>query len=160
MGTPFDPECGRNRRSRWRHQFLAFSGQDESFGQREVISVRQAATDLGLDPETPLLGYVLRESWISKNPELAQGPAQASREAKDLLAVDDEACEALRPMMNANDDAEFVALRDGWRSRIPKNEPVSMQGALAMYQVMAELAGDDLSGGLTELPEGLFWSVK
>ena len=38
--------------------------------------------DLDVDPETPLLGYVLREAWIDENPGLARGFAAASRCAR------------------------------------------------------------------------------
>ena len=69
-----------------------------------------AARDLGLDPETPLLGYVLRESWIAEKPALAKGLAAASREAKQILATDEAQWDKLRPIMNAADDAEFAAL--------------------------------------------------
>ena len=32
--------------------------------------------------------------------------------------------------------------------------------AQRMFSVMAELGGDELTGGLTELPAGLFWTVE
>lgn len=138
--------------------FWHFLAKMKAAGMREVMSVSDAATDLGLDPATPLLGYVLRDAWIAENPDLAQGLARASRQAKDYLAADDAAWDALRPMMNAADDAEFVALRDGWREGIPPAGPVDAESAQKMFSVMAELGGDALTGGLTELPEGLFWS--
>lgn len=138
--------------------FWHFLAKMKAAGMREVISVDQAATDLGLDPTTPLLGYVLRDGWIAEHPDLARGLATASRQAKDLLAGDDAAWDRLRPMMNAENDAEFTALRDGWRAGIPPVGPVNADSAQAMFAVMAELGGDELTGGLTELPEGLFWS--
>lgn len=138
--------------------FWHFLAKMKAAGMREVISVDQAATDLGLDPTTPLLGYVLRDGWIADHPDLARGLAAASRQAKDLLAGDDAAWDAIRPMMNAENDAEFAALRDGWRAGIPPAGPVNAENAQAMFAVMAELGGDELTGGLTTLPEGLFWS--
>ena len=47
------------------------------------------------------------------------GLAAASRAAKELLATDDAAWERLRPMMNADDDAEFEALKAGFLAGIP-----------------------------------------
>lgn len=138
--------------------FWHFLAKMKAGGMREVLGVGQAARDLGLDPATPLLGYVLRDGWIAENPDLAQGLARASRQAKDLLASDDAAWDALRPIMNAGSDAEFLALRDGWREGIPPAGPVSRDKAQAMFAVMAELGGEDLTGGLSELPDGLFWS--
>lgn len=138
--------------------FWHYLAKMKAAGMREVLGVSQAAGDLGLDPSTPLLGYVLRDGWIAEHPDLAQGLARASRQAKDLLAGDDAAWEDIRPIMNAANDAEFQALRDGWRAGIPPDGPVDRANAQKMFSVMAELGGDDLTGGLTELPEGLFWS--
>lgn len=138
--------------------FWHFLAKMKAGGMREVISVSLAATDLGLDPQTPLLGYVLREGWIADHPDLARGLARASRQAKEVLASDDAAWDSLRPAMNADTDAEFQALREGWRAGIPPEGPVDQASAQKMFSVMAELGGDELTGGLTELPEGLFWS--
>lgn len=126
-------------------------------GMRQIISVSDAARGLGLDPQTPLLGYVLRDDWVAAHPDLAGGLVRASRQAKDLLARDDAAWLDLRPIMDARTDAEFFALRDGWRAGIPPDGPVDAAAAQRFFAVLADLGGDDLTGGLTELPDGLFW---
>lgn len=140
--------------------FWHFQAKMQARGMRELISVDTAARDLGLDPSTPLLGYVLRDSWIAENPELAAGLARASRAAKDLLMNDDAAWQAIRPIMNAGNDAEFEALKAGWRAGVPAAGAVDAGNAQQMFTTMAGLGGDDLTGGLTELPEGLFWSAE
>lgn len=139
--------------------FWHFQAKMQAAGAREIVDVGTAARDLGLDPDTPLLGYVLRESWIAENPDVARGLAAASVEAKRILATDDAQWEKLRPIMNADDDAEFAALREGWRAGIPPSQQVDPHAAQRMFAVMAELGGDELTGGLTELPAGLFWSI-
>ena len=60
-------------------------------------------------------------------------------------------------MMGADTDAEFAALRDGWRAGIPPEGPVDAGDAQNLFSLLADLGGDDLTGGLTELPQGLFW---
>lgn len=140
--------------------FWHFQAKMQAAGMREIINVETAAKELGLDPTTPLLGYVLRESWIAEHPELAKGLAQASKQAKELLATDDAAWEALRPLMNAKDDAEFIALRDGWRAGIPAPSPVNVDNARKMFATMAALGGEELTGGVADLPDGLFWQSE
>ena len=140
--------------------FWHFQAKMQARGMRELISVGTAAVDLGLDPTVPLLGYVLRDSWIAQSMPQATGFARASREAKDLLARDDAAWDALRPIMNAKDDAEFLALRAGWRAGIPAPGPVDAAKAQKLFAAMAALGGDELTGGLTELPAGLFWTPE
>lgn len=137
--------------------FWHFQAKMKARGMREIISVQTAAGDLGLDPATPLLGYVLRDDWIESNRVLAEGLARASRTAKALLARDDAAWDALRPIMEAADDAEFEALKAGWRAGIPAHGPVDAANAQKMFATMAELGGEELTGGVATLPEGLFW---
>lgn len=137
--------------------FWHFMAKMKAGGMREVISTAEAAAGLGLDPGTPLLGYVLSEGWIERNPDLAAGFARASAETKAMLAEDDALWEDLRPMMNAGHDAEFKELRDGWRAGIPAPGPVDAQNAGRMFEVLGKLGGEDLTGGLTALPDGLFW---
>ena len=73
------------------------------------------------------------------------------------MASDDAVWDRLRPIMNAESDEEFIALRDGWRAGIPPAGPVDPEAAEKLFDIMAELGGDDLTGGLSALPEGMFY---
>lgn len=125
-------------------------------GMRQVVSVTDAAESLGLDSETPLLGYVLTGEMLAQHPEIVRGLAAASRSAKDLLASDDAEWDRLRDRMNANTDAEFEALKAGFRAGISAPGPVDEDAANRMLKLMAELGGEELLGAATELPEGVF----
>lgn len=137
-----------------------FLARMKAAGMRELVSVTQAAQGLGLDAETPLIGYYLKESFLAAHPGLAQAFHAASREAKDVLAGSDAAWQALRPLMGAPDDAAFAALRAGWLAGVPRRGPVDPAGARAMLALMAELGGAPLMGPLRDLPEGLFADVE
>lgn len=136
--------------------FWHFGAKMEAAGMRPLITVAEAAEKLGLDPETPLLGYVVRGEMLRKNPELVEGLAAASRGAKEVLAKDEAAWDALRPIMNAKSDAQFVALVAGFRAGIPAPGPVDEAAAQRMLGLMAELGGEELVGDLTDLPAGVF----
>lgn len=136
--------------------FWHFLAKMKVAGMRELIGVAEVAETLGLDPETPLLGYVVRGELLRDNPDLVAGFATASREAKDLLANDPAAWERIRPMMNAADDAEYEALKAGFIAGIPAEGPVNEEAAGRMLGLMAEIGGAELVGGATTLPEGLF----
>ena len=128
-------------------------------GMRELISVSYASQSLGLNPDTPLLGYVLRESFVADNPGILQALHDASRAAKDLLALDDAVWDDLRPMMQVRSDAEFIAKRDDFRAGIPPDKPVDREDADRFLQLMARLGGEKLVGKATTLPDGLFAQV-
>ena len=128
----------------------------EAAGMRRLVSVEKAAEALGLDPDTPLLGYVFRGDFVEANPELVAGFARASRAAKARLAGDDAAWEPLRPMMKAENEAEFRALRAGFRAGIPADLKVNRESAARMFRLMRDLGGAALTGPAEALPEGLF----
>ncbi|WP_108259251.1 ABC transporter substrate-binding protein [Mangrovicoccus ximenensis] len=140
--------------------FWHFLAKMKASGMRQLVSVQDAAATLGLDPNTPLLGYVMKESFLAEHPGLAGALYAASREAKDLLASDDAAWEAIRPMMNARTDAQFVQLREDFRAGIPQPGPVDEAAADRLLSLMAELGGAELVGEAVTLPAGLFAQVE
>jgi len=133
-----------------------YGAKMEAAGMRVLASVEDAAAALGLDPETPLLGYVFTDRLVTEKPALIAAFARASRAAKALLLADDAAWEALRGLMKATDEAEFIALREGWLAGVPKPGAVDEASAAAMLALMAELGGADLVGRATTLPAGVF----
>ncbi|MGJ8604801.1 MAG: ABC transporter substrate-binding protein [Marivita sp.] len=136
--------------------FWHFLAKMEAGGMKPLITVDAAARELGLDPETPLLGYVMRGETLRDHPELVKGLAAASRAAKDLLASSDAEWDRLRPRMNAKTDAEFGALKAGFLQGIPADAAVDEEAAARMLALMAELGGEKLIGAATTLPEGVF----
>lgn len=136
--------------------FWHFGAKMEAAGMRPLVTVAQAGAALGLDADTPLLGYVVRGEMLRDKPDLVAGLAAASRGAKEILAADDAAWEALRPQMNAKTDAQFAALKAGFRAGIPAPGPVDEAAAQKMLEIMARLGGEELVGKMTSLPEGVF----
>lgn len=136
--------------------FWHFMAKMEAAGMRKLIDVADAARSLGLDPDTPLLGYVVKGEMLRDNPDLVKGLAAASRAAKDKLATDPAAFERLRERMNAKTDAQFDALKAGFIAGIPNKGRVDEAAADKMLRLMAQLGGEELLGDATSLPEGLF----
>lgn len=136
--------------------FWHFGAKMQAGGMRTLLDVSEASADLGLDPETPLLGYVVKGEMLRDNPDLVAGLASASRAAKDILASDDAEWDRLRPKMNADTDAQFAALVAGFRAGIPAPGPIDEEAAGRMLTLMYELGGEELLGEATELPEGTF----
>ncbi|MBU2359011.1 MAG: ABC transporter substrate-binding protein [Alphaproteobacteria bacterium] len=138
--------------------FWHFLARMKTAGMRELISVDTAAAALGLDPATPLLGYVVRGDMLRNQPELVAGMAKASAAAKAKLASDPAAWARLRDRMRVDDDAQFVALQNGFNAGTPAPGAVNLDAADKMLKVMADLGGTDLVGDVTALPDGLFYT--
>lgn len=140
--------------------FWHFLAKNKAAGMRELISVEEAGKALGLDTDTPLLGYYLKESLLADHPGLAQAFFDASRAAKDALATSDAAWDQVRPRMNAASDAQFEQLKSDWIAGIPERGPVNLEAAEKMLVLMNALGGPELVGGATSIPDGLFADVK
>jgi NitT/TauT family transport system substrate-binding protein len=136
--------------------FWHFMAKQEAAGMRHLISLAEAAEELGLDPRTPLLGYIVKGETLRERPGAVEGLAAASRAAKELLRESDAEWERLRPIMGAESEAEFVALREGWRAGIPEPGPIDETAVARVFAIMADLGGEDLVGSAKELPEGVF----
>lgn len=138
--------------------FWHFTAKMEASGMRRLVSVGDAAEALGLDPATPLLGYVVKGAFARERPDVVAGLAAASRAAKEILATDDAEWDALRARMKPANDAEFAALKAGFIAGIPAAGPVDQAAAARMLALMAELGGEKLVGGATEMPDGVFYA--
>ncbi len=129
-------------------------------GHRELIGVAELAGKLGLEADVPMLGYVFRTAWAKENPAAIEGFIQASRDAKALLRDKDEAWGEIEPLMKADDQATFEALRAGFRAGIPERwTERERKEAEKLFAILAELGGRDLVGSATSVPEGTFWPV-
>lgn len=140
--------------------FWHFLAKMKAAGMRELVSVADASRALGLDPDTPLLGYVMKDSFILENPDIAQKFYNASRAAKALLANDDSAWEPLRKQMNVTTDKQYEMLRADFRAGIPNEGAIDKADADRFLQLMAELGGKKLVGAATNLPAGLFAEIE
>ena len=139
--------------------FWHFSAKMSTKGMRDLVTVSDAARSLGLDPDFPLLGYVVKGDLVRTKPDLVAGLAAASIAAKEKLASDPEAWERLRPMMNVKSDADFLALKNGFLEGTPAAGAVDNEQAERVLEVMARLGGEKLVGKATSLPDGVFYQA-
>lgn len=134
--------------------FWHFQAKAKAAGMREIVTAQAAAESLGLDPSTPLLGYIVNGALPEAQ---ARGLAMASRQAKRVLATDAGAWESLRERMKAKDEAQFEALKAGFIAGIPPAGGVDVDAVNKMLGFMAEVGGAALVGKATSLPDGLLY---
>ena len=138
--------------------FWHYNARLSAAGMTELVSVVDMLPGLGVEAQPPLLGWVFSESWAADNAAAIDGMLTASRAAKQLMAESDAEWERLRPMTRADSDVTLAALRNAWRAGVPVSfGPQDIDAAETVFSVMAELGGDDLTGGTTELAAGTFW---
>lgn len=139
--------------------FWHYGARLRGAGLVEMLSMAQILEGLGIERELPLVGWVFRERWARDNPQAITGFLRASLAAKAHMRDNDAVWHRLRPMMRVEDDATFLALRDGFRAGIPSRPPAEgEQAARQAFAILAATSGTALVGKTHTLAEGTFWS--
>ena len=131
----------------------------EANGMRPLIRLPEILSGLGVDKPIPLVGWVFREDWANQNPQIMERFMAASMEAKSIMAKSDGEWERLKPLMRAEDNATFLALRAGYRNGIPHCADADYEASVAtVFKILAETGGEKLVGKSKVLSDGTFWS--
>ncbi|MCG5238749.1 ABC transporter substrate-binding protein [Azospirillum doebereinerae] len=138
--------------------YWPFAARLDPRTHRRLLDVDQVAARLGVAGETPALGYVFRDDWGREHADAVAAFFRATLQAKETLRASDDAWEPLRPLMRAEDERVFAALRDGYRAGIPSRwGQAEKDAAAALFGIVAELGGPALVGEAGRLAEGTFW---
>ena len=130
----------------------------KSRGMRSIISVADTASELGLDKENPMLGYVFDLS-LPKSVSKMKKFISASNDAKIILGNEKKSWERIKPLMKVKSESDFEGLINGFRAGIP-NAPIDVAGITKMFNLINQSGGSKLFGGIKELPKGLFVDEK
>ena len=96
--------------------FWHFAARLEAEGAEKLLGADAAIAALGVAPAPPLVGFV----WDARrtDPATVAAMGRAVRAAGALMAADEAEWLRLRPLMRAEDDAAFAALRDAYQAGV------------------------------------------
>lgn len=153
--------------------YWPYAARLEALGFHQLIGVEQVVTALsGIEQKSKtsspvtvaegdtlaMVGFAFKESWAKDNPDVAKGFISAARKANDLLAKSEDEWKRIRPLMQADDDATFDALKRRYREGIPKGSgDKAVADAGAIYKILRDMGGEKLVGPGAELAPGTFW---
>lgn len=109
-------------------------------GVQSAFGLADLMKSFELDTHLPVLGYLFPEPWAQSHEDLLQRFARALRQTKNELAREPEHWQVLRPLMRAESDAVFAALRGSFVEGIP---PPLDAARLADLQRLLVLTGAD-----------------
>jgi NitT/TauT family transport system substrate-binding protein len=138
--------------------FWHYTARLSAAGMQELITMPQILAGLGIEDELPLVGWVFRERWARDNTAAIDGFMRASAAAKALMLESDAVWEDLRPLMRAENEDTFVALRDGFRAGIPRTTTAEAERvATRVFDILAAEGGEALVGKARAIAPGTFW---
>ena len=138
--------------------FWHYTARLSAAGMKELITMPQILAGLGIEDELPLVGWVFRERWAKDNAAAIAGFLRASDAAKALMLESDAVWEELRPLMRAENEETFIALRDGFRAGIPRTSADEAERvATRVFDILAAEGGEALVGKARALAPGTFW---
>ena len=109
-------------------------------GVRTAFALQDLLHGLKLEPGLPVLGYLFAEAWAARNEDLLARFVQALRQTKAQLAEDPAHWQAIRPLMRADTEDVFAALRDSFVEGIPA--PLEAPRIAQLHRLLA-LTGAD-----------------
>ena len=132
--------------------FWNFAARLQTSGYREVITVADCARVLGLPGAPVLVGWVFDAGWAGAHLPAVRGFLAAAAEAGHIMATQPDEWVALRPLMQAPDDALFHNLRDRFLAGQVTQDAATLEAqALQLQAVIAE------GRAPATLPDGVFW---
>ncbi len=138
--------------------YWTYCARLEAKGFRRVIGADDIMRAFGATGSVALIGYLVEGATVEGKPELVAGFARASRAAKDMLASDPATWEIVRPLMTAEDEATFAALKREFLAGIPRR-PIAEERADGerLYAVLQRLGGERVVGSGASLPARLYF---
>ena len=137
-----------------------FCARLEARGYRRLFDVRDAEIALGLKEPVALLGYAFTEDFAASHKSTIDRFIAIAQKADDIMRQSDAEWDALRPLMNAEDQATFEAYRDQTREGMPRRTIAAEQAdARALFKTLAGIGGTELVGPLQELDPGLYYQA-
>lgn len=138
--------------------FWHYGARLKAAGFKQLVTIPEMLEGLGVQAQVPLLGWVFDQTWADENPDALNSFLQASAAAKDLLFWSDDEWQRIRPLIKAENDVVFTALRTDYRagllSQFGSKEIAASQ---RIFEILAEQGGSALVGKATSLSEGTFW---
>jgi NitT/TauT family transport system substrate-binding protein len=137
--------------------FWPFAAKLRAHGMRQILSIGDALTALGIPGRLPLTGYVVSAHWAQENHALLDGFIAAGRAANAILATSDAEWERIFPLTGAADAAELSQLRQAYRDGIPRGWNAAEEAAAArLHRLLADIGGTALVGPSPDLAPGTF----
>jgi len=137
--------------------FWTFSARLVGEGYTELITMADILRGLEIEPTPPLIGFVWSEKTTAGKDEAITAFLKSVEQGNEVLKTSDEAWEPLKPLMKAESEGEFQALRKAYRDGIPGPwTEETTKAADKLLKLLMEAGEGTLVGSETKFDAKLF----
>ncbi|WP_282606026.1 ABC transporter substrate-binding protein [Pelagibius sp. Alg239-R121] len=150
--------------------FWPYAARLEAGGATRLFDVSDLVKDLGVTQPTALIGYVFRERLLNERPGAVEAFFGAVSATNVLLEKSDSEWKRLRPAMRAKSDAEFEALKSGFRQGMAmpfagaeeggEDQDRDRKDAELLFGILATVGGEKLVGRNVTFDPNTFWTPE
>ncbi len=141
--------------------FWTYAARLAGGGARQVLSMADVMTGLGISPAPALVGFIWSEKAIADKAVPVDKLLAAVADANVVLAASDPAWERLRPLIKPSSDAELASIKGFFRSGItPGWTPTDTASAEKLTKLLIELGDAELVGDGTRFDANLFYPAR
>lgn len=108
---------------------------------RSAFAMESLLSEMGLDTNLPVLGYVFPRAWASENAALVNRFARSIDDAKAELAQNPEHWQRLKRLMREPGEGALQALREGFLAGTPG--PMTEQRIVDLQQLLMLTGADE-----------------
>lgn len=138
--------------------FWHYNARLKAAGYKSLVTVPQMLTELNIEGQIPLLGWVFDQQWANKHPNALTRFLQASAEAKKTLLSSDKEWQRIRPLIKAENSEVFTLLKKDYRAGLLREfGHKEIAASQRVFEILAEQGGRALVGNATALSQGTFW---
>jgi NitT/TauT family transport system substrate-binding protein len=135
-----------------------FCADLESKGFKRAVAMEEVMQSLGAKGPVAIVGYTFDSAFAARNRSAVDRFLDAAKQAKDILATSEAEWLRLARRIGTTDPNALAIYRQRYAEGIARR-PVSEEeaDARALYRVLAEIGGAELTGPARELAPGTFY---
>jgi len=138
--------------------FWNFCAELESKGFTRAVAMDAVMKGLGAKGPVAIVGYTFDSAFAARNRAAVDGFLAAAREAKEIMAASEGEWQRLAPRIGTSDPGALAIYRKRYAEGITRRDVADEEAdAAALYRVLSEVGGADLTGGARELAPGTFY---
>jgi NitT/TauT family transport system substrate-binding protein len=137
-----------------------FAARLEALGYKQIINGSEILRQLGINEEIPSLGYVFRANWAQQHKTELRSFLHKTSAAKDQLCNSALAWQKITALTKADSPDTEQKLRQRYcEGRVKHWGASNQKAAQQVFQWLAELSGNKLTGETDQLQPGTFWQL-